>query len=204
MEFNILNIAAYLGIIVFAINGVMNAALKQFDLIGIYIFTLLSVIGGGVIRDVIVGRIPAVIVEPLPIYLTLITITFSLLFKIYRYPKIEQHYLFIIIDSMGLVAFSIIGSIVGVESQLNIVGITLMALITGIGGGIIRDLIIGEIPIIFRSYEYYSIFSIVTGIVIGYLKHFDQLTNQNILIAAIIILLLRIICYFQRWQMIKY
>ena len=158
--FNLYNILEYIGTFAFAISGIRLAAIKKFDLFGAYVVGLVTAVGGGTVRDLLLG-------EP-PFWMSqisyLLCTAFALLFFIVsrRYLAKLNNTLFIF-DAIGLALFTV----VGIEKTLGLglpfwVAI-IMGTITGAAGGIMRDILINEIPLIFRK-EIYALASITGGV----------------------------------------
>ena len=92
---------------------------------------------------------------------------FSIYLKIYK-RDIESNFLFILSDTIGLVSFSISGAVVGIEAGFNIFGVVFLSLITAVGGGMVRDMLINEIPF-FLNRSFYASISIIIAIVLYFL-----------------------------------
>lgn len=141
-----------LGTIVFAISGVLLAAKKEMDPIGALVLGVITAIGGGTIRDIILnnGRI-FWITDSTDLWVAIITSLVSMLFIRYscydKYPK----WLMPVLDAIGLAVFVGIGVNKAVASQVNQLVMICMGVLTGIGGGILRDVLARDIPMVFRT-----------------------------------------------------
>ena len=147
----------------FAVTGAFKAIEHKSDMVGIIILATMTGVAGGVLRDVIFGRVlPLAIVNPL--YLIITTTTGIALFFLYR--TLKKHWnLFLKFDAIGLGVFTIIGA----TCAYNLVGLNFLAmafagLLTAVGGGILRDVFVNEVPIVFVK-ELYASASFV-GVVI--------------------------------------
>jgi uncharacterized membrane protein YeiH len=147
-------IAEYIGIIAFAMSGFFVSVRNRLDLLGLLICTFLTALGGGIIRDVIIDRTPYTFTHNLPSFIILCVILVLIVFRFNKRKSIENRPIFIISDSIGLVSFSISGALIAIESGLNFTGILALAFITAVGGGITRDVIINEVPFIFKWYSF--------------------------------------------------
>lgn len=146
----------------FAMSGYLIGVKKNFDLLGISIIAIVTAIGGGLMRDTIVNRIPLVFNDSSSILIIFITIFISWLLRLHKRDGIMRNKIFIISDSIGLIAFSIAGAQVGIEFHVNFFGVIFLAFITAIGGGIIRDMMVNEVPYIL-SKDFYGTVSILIG-----------------------------------------
>ena len=165
----IFEIADVLGIIAFSISGYIVGVRKRLDLLGVVLSSFFTALGGGIIRDIIASRNIFAFTEILPGIIVIITIIFAYLFKFHK-KDIQNRYFFVLIDSVGLVSFSISGAIVALQSGYNILGVMFLSFITAVGGGILRDVLINEIPfVLFKNF--YASISLIIGIwifVFGY------------------------------------
>lgn len=151
-----------IGTISFSISGYLIGARKQFDLLGISILALLTAIGGGLIRDALVGRLPAIFIDAGPVAACFTTLAFAWLIKLHRHSQLFLRRAFIIADSIGLVAFSIAGAQLGLSLELNLFGVAFLGFITAVGGGLVRDMMVNEVPFILHR-DFYGTVSIVVA-----------------------------------------
>ncbi len=159
-----ISILDYLGTIAFAVTGASKAIKHKADIFGIIVLATVVGVGGGVTRDVIFGRFPTAFSDPIYISLT-VAVGIVMFFLFAKFKK--QMTVWLVFDAVGLGVFSILGAsiayqVVGLEFLPMLFG----GMITAIGGGILRDVFVREIPIVFVK-EVYAIASII-GIVIFY------------------------------------
>lgn len=143
------------GTMAFAVTGAFKAIEHKSDMVGIIILATITGVAGGVLRDVIFGRVlPLAIINPL--YLVITTATGVALFFLYK--ALKRHWnLFLKFDAIGLGVFTIIGA----TFAYNLVGLNFLAmafagLLTAVGGGILRDVFVNEVPIVFVKELYAS------------------------------------------------
>lgn len=161
---------AIIGTAAFAISGYLVGVRKQLDVLGIVIVALLTAIGGGIIRDVLVSRLPRVFFDNLPLWVIGGTLLASWLLRLQHKEKRLLSQLFIVADSLGLVAFSLTGAQVGIYLDLNLFGVVLLAFVTAVGGGIVRDMMVNDIPFILHK-DFYGSVSILVGALLYLLDH---------------------------------
>lgn len=150
------------GLIAFAISGAVVAAKKDMDLFGINLMALVTATGGGLLRDVIIDRIPPVMfVNPSLTIITLITanIAFIVMYLKKPIPKgITPVYdkLLFWLDTLGLAAFTVDGAFAGIYSEYsdNLFLVAFLGVITGIGGGLIRDVLADKVPYVLVKHVY--------------------------------------------------
>ncbi|MTB65052.1 trimeric intracellular cation channel family protein [Streptococcus sp. zg-86] len=172
MDFDLfLLICNYIGTISFAVSGTIKGFKKKLDIFGITLLATITAIGGGVIRDTMVNQIPAALVEPSSIYLSIVVSIIMYLFVIMKKnesPRDKTLYHFLsktnlVFDAIGLVIFALIGASTGVELGLNGLTSGILAALTGVGGGIVRDLLVNETPLVLKE-DVYAVLALFTGI----------------------------------------
>ncbi|MDQ7045497.1 MAG: TRIC cation channel family protein [Sulfurimonas sp.] len=191
-------IAEYIGTIAFAISGFFVAARARLDLLGALIATFLTALGGGIMRDVTVDKIPFTFSHNYPALIVLGVFMLLIIFKFHRRDSIENKPLFMLSDSIGLVSFSISGALIALESQFNLTGVLAMTFITAVGGGIVRDVIINEVPFVLKT-GFYGTIALLIGFVLYILNAYDLVSFINITILFVASLSLRIVAYYKKW-----
>ncbi|MGL6046698.1 MAG: trimeric intracellular cation channel family protein [Vogesella sp.] len=152
-----------IGTVAFAVSGYLLGVRKHLDLLGIIIVTLLTAIGGGVIRDVLVGRMPQVFLDNTNLIIIAITLLVAMAARLHKREHELLTTLFIVADSIGLVAFSLAGAKLGVEYHINAFGVILLGFVTAVGGGIVRDMMVNDVPFILHK-DFYGTVSIVVAV----------------------------------------
>lgn len=144
------------GTLIFAVTGALKAIEHKLDVVGIVVLSGTAGLAGGIIRDVVIGRTPpSAIVDPSYIIITTITGIGTLL--LYRYVK-SLIRLFLIFDAFGLGIFSLLGANIALGMfGLNFIIMMFAGVITAVGGGIIRDMLVSEIPLVLRKELYVSL-----------------------------------------------
>lgn len=143
----------------FAMAGALVAIEKELDYYGIAVFAMITAVGGGIIRDVLIDKpLPAALENPLYVLISIGSAALVILLykRIVRYQNVIQ-----VFDAVGLAAFTAIGCEVAVKNGLDMPFVIItLALLTGTGGGTLRDVFAREIPFVFRK-EVYAVASIV-------------------------------------------
>ena len=152
----------FLGTFAFAISGIRWAAFKQFDWFGGYVVGLATAIGGGTIRDVMLGIIPFWMTSPLYLICTAAALASVIAFKKVVVRFANTWFLF---DTLGLALFTVVGATKSLDLGYSFWVAIIMGSITGAAGGVIRDVFINEIPLIFRK-EIYAMACVIGGIVL--------------------------------------
>ena len=193
-----LEIADIIGIICFALSGFLIAVHYKLDILGVFISSFLTALGGGMIRDVLADRTPYVFTTNLPVILVVCTVLIALLFKLHKIADLEGKTTFIISDAIGLVSFSITGSIVAIQNEFNFLGVLILAFLTAVGGGTIRDILINRVPSILVS-EFYATIALIIATSIFILEIFELRNLFTLTIVFVCGVLLRLLAYYKNW-----
>jgi len=191
--------AEYIGIIAFAMSGFFVAVRNNLDLLGVLIATFLTALGGGIIRDIAVDKIPFTFSHNYPALIVTTVLVLLIIFKFHKRNSIENKALFILSDSIGLISFSISGALIAIEYNFNMTGVISMAFVTAVGGGIARDVIINEVPFVFKT-GFYGIVSLLIGLILYLLNLYKLISLSTISILFILSLSLRIVAYYKNWS----
>jgi len=192
----------YIGIAAFGVSGFLVAIRHKLDLLGLFISAFLTALGGGIIRDILLDKTPYSFIYNTPAFIVLGVIIFMLIFHPYKKSNLEESSIFILSDSLGLSSFSISGALLAMEHNLNLTGILAVSFISAVGGGIVRDIIINEVPLIFKT-GFYGTVSLLIGFSIYMLDSY-KLINLYTLIAIFILgTLIRVIAYYKSWHLPK-
>ncbi len=197
-----LEIADIIGIICFALSGFMMAVHHKLDILGVFISSFLTALGGGMIRDALADRTPYVFTTNLPVILVVGTVLISLLFKLHKIDDLEGKTAFIISDAVGLVSFSITGSIVAIQNELNFLGALILAFLTAVGGGTIRDILINRVPSILVS-EFYATVALIIASIMFILDQLDLINVPSMMAVFIFGVALRLLAYYKNWHLPK-
>lgn len=193
------DIIEFIGTFAFAVSGVRHAASKKFDLFGAFTIGLFTAIGGGTIRDLLLGVTPFWMMNSIYLWATLLAMIFVMLFKA---KVVKLHYTVFLFDSIGLGLFVVVGTektlALGFASWVAV----MMGTITGSFGGMLRDLMIMQIPLIFRK-EIYAFACVIGGVffTIGYSLNLNMVVNE--ILTASIVILIRVLAVKYHWHLPK-
>lgn len=216
MEFeSFLYIANFLGIISFAASGVFKGIKHNHDIVGVTFLAMVTATGGGIIRDVLLNEFPSALQNVSDIYLSIITSLVIyipyLIFKGKILSKMETkkeltetiRYFVLISDAIGLSLFIYIGANIGITHNLNTLGVVMMATITSIGGGIIRDLLANETPIVLKE-DVYAILCVIGGYLYKVLIVDFQISRINVVMTLFfLVLIIRLVVIFKKLNLPK-
>ncbi|HFI0036635.1 TPA: trimeric intracellular cation channel family protein [Streptococcus suis] len=172
MEFDLfLNICNYIGTIAFAVSGAVKGFNKKLDIFGICLLSIITAVGGGIIRDTMANRIPAALTDPKAIYLSIgvAIIMYVIVINMKQDQPLDKKMIILlsqtnlVFDAIGLAIFALIGANTGVDLQLNSMTTGILAALTGVGGGIARDLLVNETPIVLKE-DVYAVLAFFSGL----------------------------------------
>lgn len=150
----VIYIFSMFGVGVFAASGALAAGRKNFDLLGVVVIALVTAVGGGTLRDLLLDRHPIFWVQD-PSHLTVILASAGLTFVYVRYRKPPLAAL-AVADALGLALFTISGAQVAEARGLPWLTVVVMGTVTGSAGGVLRDVLSGEVPLLFRQTDLYA------------------------------------------------
>ena len=181
----------HFGVSVAALTGVLAARGKQVDLFGVLVLALVTAFGGGTVRDVLLGKLPVFWMADERFVLNAV-ITAVAAFYLVRYHELPGTVL-MVADAFALALFTMIGTRKGLQFPVAPVLAVMMGITTGVAGGILRDLLIGEIPLVFRR-EIYLYATAAFGGALAYVlltRHYDN-PKWNAILGTLVTLLLRL------------
>lgn len=192
----IITIIETVGTIAFAISGVLTAMERRLDLFGAFVLAGTTAVGGGIIRDLILGRTPPLAFAD-PYYVTIAFLTACILLLIVRLlGKAAEGRIFNFLqvlnvcDAMGLGIFSVLGADAAAQCGLgdNLFLTVFVGVVTGVGGGVLRDLLAGRAPVIMRR-DIYALCSIAGTLLFCWLRSLIPLTTAMLICAGFICIL---------------
>lgn len=162
-------IIEFLGTFAFAISGIRLASAKRFDWFGAYVVGVATAVGGGTFRDMMLGTTPFWMTDPVYLLCSGLALLCVILFSKYL---IRLNNTFFLFDAIGLALFVVVGIQKTLDFGFPLWVAIIMGTMTGAAGGVIRDVFINEIPLIFRK-EIYAMACVIGGIVFGICMFFD-------------------------------
>ena len=192
-----------IGTIAFAVSGAMVALEKKMDVLGVLALGLVTAVGGGIVRDIIIGVTPPTAFRK-PVYAITALVVALIVFLPFIRKKIDpKSSLLLIMDSIGLGVFTVIG----VQTAFSVTGgrnyflVTFVGVLTGVGGGILRDVFAGDTPYIFVRHFYAC--ASIAGAWICALLWDAAGAPVSMLTGAVAVLVLRLLAARYRWSLPK-
>jgi uncharacterized membrane protein YeiH len=188
------------GTMAFAVTGAFKAIENKSDIVGVLLLATITGVAGGVIRDVVMGQFPNALSDPAYV---VITVTSGVaIFFLYTYLK--KHWnLFLKFDAIGLGVFSIIGATFAYNLVgLNFLAIMLAGILTAVGGGILRDVFVTQVPIVFVK-EFYVSASFIGILAFYFMLYFGGDLYSATIMGLVLTTTLRLIAMKYNWNLPK-
>lgn len=197
---NVLYSLDLIGTVAFAASGALAGVRRRMDLFGILVLAMVTAIGGGTLRDILLGDFPPFCLRNetylwLPILTALV-----IFFSHHRLPRFTPILLYL--DAVGLGTFVVIGTGKAISLQTGPLGAILMGVITATAGGVMRDILSREVPLIMRR-EIYASACASGGITLVILNRLNIFESLSLLLSAIVVICLRILAIHYNWSLPK-
>lgn len=186
------------GTMAFAISGVLTALSKKMDPFGVFVIAFVTAVGGGTLRDVLIGRTPVGWMQDLNyVYIIIIGFFLALIFR-KKLDKLRSS--LFLFDTIGLGVFTLIGLEKGIAIGLDPVICIALGTMTACFGGVIRDILCNDIPVIFRK-EIYATICMIGGFVFFMLRKLNVEEDVLYLSTSGVIILIRLLAVKFRWYL---
>jgi uncharacterized membrane protein YeiH len=187
-----------IGTMAFAMSGALTAMNKKLDPFGVFIIAFVTAVGGGTLRDVMIGRTPVGWMQDLTyVYVIILGFILTILFR-KRLDKLRTS--LALFDTIGLGVFTLIGIQKGIDYHLHPTICIALGTMTACFGGVIRDILCTEIPVIFRR-EIYATICILGGIVFFILRKMNLENDVLYLVTSSVIIAVRVLAVKYKWHL---
>ncbi|WP_367754688.1 trimeric intracellular cation channel family protein [Flavobacterium sp. WC2430] len=187
-----------IGTLAFAMSGALTAMSKKMDAFGVFIIAFVTAVGGGTLRDVLIGRTPVGWMVDLEyVYIIGVAFVLAIVFR-KKFDRLRTS--LFLFDTIGLGVFTLIGLEKGIGIGLHPLICIALGTMTACFGGVIRDILCTEIPVIFRK-EIYATICILGGVVFFILKKFNLNDDFLYLITSLVIISVRLMAVKFKWYL---
>ncbi|MFV8346834.1 trimeric intracellular cation channel family protein [Flavobacterium sp. ZB4P13] len=187
-----------IGTMAFAMSGALTAMNKKMDPFGVFIIAFVTAVGGGTLRDIMIGRTPVGWMLDLKyVYVIIIGFVLAIIFR-KKFDRLRTS--LFLFDTIGLGVFTLIGLEKGINIGLHPVICVALGTMTACFGGVIRDILCTEIPVIFRR-EIYATICILGGIVFFILREFNLENDVLYLATSLVIISVRLMAVKFKWYL---
>ncbi len=191
----------YAGTVAFAISGAVAAGRKQMDLVGVVVLACIVSVGGGTVRDLLLGNTPVFWVAN-PTFLLVGAVTALIVVPLTRTRALDllrRYRIVQVSDAAGMALFVVVGTNVAIQAGADPIAAAIVGVIAGVGGGIIRDMLANEIPDVLRGGQFYITAALIGALVYVLLLELDVPELVVFWVPIVIILAIRIVSVFTRW-----
>lgn len=190
-------VAELTGIAAFAASGASAAVVKRLDVFGVAFVGVVAALGGGVVRDLLIGAVPPFAFTHWPYLLVAICAALLLFWLHPHYNRLSRTAL--LLDAAGLGLFTVTGTLKALDARVPAVGACVIGMISAIGGGLGRDLLTGEIPYVLRR-EVYAVLSLFGAGLVVLFVHLHLTRGVLIGLTAALIFVIRVLAVRNRWE----
>jgi uncharacterized membrane protein YeiH len=192
-----IDVIEIVGSFVFALSGVMVAVEHKFDFFGTIILAFVTAVGGGTLRDILIGATPVSWMgSEVLIYVILVTIPLAYLFL--NFLKKLRRTMFIF-DTIGIGMFTILGLEKSLEIGLSPIIAVMMGVVSAVFGGVIRDVLSNEVPLIFRK-EIYAFACFFGALVYLIMEYFYPIKELNMFVSILVVIAIRVLSIKNKWS----
>lgn len=186
-----------LGVLAFAASGNLLAARKNIDIMGSLVLGLAVGLGGGIMRDVMLGRVPNSLQEPIYLIPPVVSaLTVYLLGRRALHARVP----IIAFDALGLGIFVTTGTTIAWEAGVPVASAILLGVLTGVGGGMIRDVLANEIPAVFNGSDLYILPGIVGASLMALIEELGWFEPWWALVIALLVFAFRMLAWHLEWR----
>jgi uncharacterized membrane protein YeiH len=189
--------ADLIGVAVFAASGASAAVAKRLDLFGVGFVGFVAALGGGILRDLVLDAVPPIAFADWRYAVTAVCASVAVFYLHPRFNRLRRTVL--VLDAAGLGLFTVTGTLKALDAGLPPVGACLIGMLTGIGGGLARDLLTGEIPVVLQRdiYAVVALGGAATVVLLNWLELAGPLPLAG---AAAAMIGVRLLALYRRWS----
>ncbi|EOM77636.1 trimeric intracellular cation channel family protein [Rhodococcus rhodnii] len=192
----LLRILELIGIGTFAASGALVGVTKRLDVFGVCVMGMFTALGGGVVRDLLLGvHPPTSLVNPVNLG-TAFGVSFVVVFVHAVVMRLRRQIL--VLDALGMGLFASTGAVVALEHGAGPLAAALVGGTTAIGGGVIRDVLVNEVPLLLQR-EFYAVPALLAAALVGVVVHVGLSTNLALVVATTFAFVLRVVSLWRGW-----
>ena len=190
-------VADLIGVAVFAASGASAAVAKRLDLFGVAFVGFAAALGGGILRDLTIGAVPPLAFADWR-YATVAVLASLAVF--WLHPQLNRlRRPVLVLDAAGLGLFTVTGTLKALAAGVPPVGACLLGMLTAIGGGLVRDLLTGEIPVVLQR-DIYAVVALGGAVAVAALERFGLADPVSMAATAVVMIFVRLLALYRRWS----
>ncbi len=190
-------IADLIGVAVFAASGASAAVAKRLDLFGVAFVGFVAALGGGILRDLVIGAVPPLAFADWRYAVVAVSAAVAAFWLHPQFNRLRR--LVLVLDAAGLGLFTVTGTLKAIHAGVPPVGACLVGMLTAIGGGLARDLLTGEIPVVLQR-EIYAMVALGGAVAVTMLSWLNVAESVTLIAAAAGMTGVRLIALQRRWS----
>ncbi|EMA49826.1 MULTISPECIES: trimeric intracellular cation channel family protein [Halococcus] len=189
-----------IGLVAFAVVGALKGADADLDLFGVGVLGMATALGGGILRDVLAGRVPVVLRTTSDVSVALVGVGIGVVLARAMGGRLRNHTAVQLPDAVGLAAFAATGALVGTDAGLSPFGVVVLATLTGVGGGSIADVLLGRVPAVLHE-DFYATPAVLGGGAFWLATGIGVAAGQATLGCAAFVFALRLLALRYDWHL---
>jgi uncharacterized membrane protein YeiH len=197
----ILHIMEVIGVLAFAVSGVVDARKQRLDVVGTFVVAFATAFGGGTVRDVLLDRRPFYWVDHEGYVLLIFAMSFGASFVLRVVSRVASDRTLIVADAIGLGLFSVTGASLALVAQMTPTVAVMMGIISAVFGGVVRDVLCNEVPMILRDRSPYATCSFIGCWIYVGLTWLELQQEVALLTGALAIIALRLVSVRYGWKL---
>lgn len=194
----LLNILELVGVLAFAASGALVAVTKRLDFFGVCLIGVFTAIGGGLLRDVLLGITPPTSLTTWRYFLTALAASVLVFFAHAAVSRLRREIL--VLDAVGMGLFASSGATIALEVGAGSQAAMLIGTTTAIGGGVLRDVLVNEMPLLLHR-DLYAIPALVGSVVVVVFAALGLTSNAGLITGTVAASLLRLLALWRRWDL---
>ena len=194
---DLMHVLDWIGTFVFALSGGLLGIQKRFDLFGVLFLSFVVAVVGGMMRDVLIGAVPPVAITDIRYFAIAMV---GGLATFYWYPKVASlQRQILLFDAVGLSLFAVTGAQKAIDHGINPLMAAILGMLSGIGGGMTRDVLAGNIPFVLRG-DLYALAALVGGAIVSIGMMLGVHPTYPMLLGAAVCIFLRLMAIYHGWR----
>jgi uncharacterized membrane protein YeiH len=190
-------VADLIGVAVFAASGASAAVAKRLDLFGVAFVGFVAALGGGILRDLVIGSVPPLAFAD---WRYAVAAVLASLAVFWLHPQLSRlRRTVLLLDAAGLGLFTVTGTLKALDAGVPAAGACLLGMLTAIGGGLARDLLTGEIPVVLQR-DIYAVVALGGAVAVAILSWQGMATPLPLAVVAVVIIGVRLLALYRRWS----
>ncbi|MEU4214376.1 TRIC cation channel family protein [Actinoplanes sp. NPDC026623] len=190
-------VADLIGVAAFAASGASAAVAKRLDLFGVGFVGFVAALGGGILRDLVIGSVPPLAFSDWRYAVTTVFVSVAVFYLHPQFNRLRR--MVLLLDAAGLGLFTVTGTLKALGAGVPPVGSCLVGMLTAIGGGLARDLLTGEIPVVLQR-DIYAVVALGGAAVVTALTWLHMAGKVPLAVAVLVMTGVRLLALYRRWS----